>query len=178
MNYCSNCGASLNRYIPPGDDRPRYVCDECNTIHYENPKIVVGCIPEWKDRILLCKRSIEPRYGYWTAPAGFLENGETVVEGARRETLEEACAHVEILSPYALFDLTHVNQVYLIFRARLVEKKFKPGHESLEVKLFREEEIPWNQIAFLSIREALCLYFQDRSRGKFPLHTGTISPGQ
>jgi ADP-ribose pyrophosphatase YjhB (NUDIX family) len=176
MKYCSNCGATVNRCIPPGDDRSRYVCDECNTIHYENPKIVVGCIPEWKEKILLCRRSIEPCYGLWTAPAGFLENGETVAEGARREALEEACANVEILGPYTLFDLTHVNQVYLIFRARLIDKNFKPGHESLEVKLFAEKEIPWDEIAFLSIKETLRLYFHDKNIGKFPLHTGRISP--
>ncbi|MBW2029689.1 MAG: NUDIX hydrolase [Deltaproteobacteria bacterium] len=178
MKYCSTCGAPLNRRIPPGDDRPRFVCDKCHSIHYENPKIVVGCIPEWEQKILLCRRSIEPRYGFWTAPAGFLENGETVAEGARRETLEEACARVEIMDPYTLFDLTHVNQVYLMFKARLIDGRFGPGHESLEVKLFSEKEIPWDEIAFQSIKETLRLYFQDRAEGTFPLHTGRISPGQ
>lgn len=174
MNYCSNCGSPVDRRIPPGDDRLRYVCDACRTIHYENPKVVVGCIPEWDGRILLCRRAIEPRYGFWTAPAGFLETGETLYEGARRETLEEAGARVDVLEPFTLFDLIHVSQIYLIFRARLLDADFRPGSESLEVDLFAEKEIPWDEIAFTSIRESLRLYFQDRAAGNFTLHTGQI----
>lgn len=176
MNYCSHCGSPLARRIPPGDDRPRYICDACHRIHYENPKVVVGCIPEWEDRILLCRRAIEPRYGFWTVPAGFLETGESLAEGAQRETLEEARARVEILDPFTLCDLVHVGQVYLIYRARLLDLDFGPGEESLEVGLFSEDEIPWDEIAFTSIHESLRLYFLDRTAGNFSLHTGRILP--
>jgi len=137
---------------------------------------VVGCIPEWEDRLLLCRRAIEPRSGLWTIPAGFLENGETVTAGAKREAFEEARARVEILGLYTLFDLTHVHQVYLIFRARLLDQKYMAGEETAEVKLFEEKEIPWDEIAFPSIKKALRLYFQDRPTGVFPLHMGTIPP--
>jgi ADP-ribose pyrophosphatase YjhB (NUDIX family) len=171
-----NCGAPVKQRIPPGDDRSRFVCDSCGTIHYENPKIVVGCIPEWKDTILLCKRAIEPRYGWWTIPAGYLENGETLSEGAIRETMEEAGARVEILSLYTIFNLTHISQVYLLFRTRLLDLDFVPGKESLEVKLFEEKDIPWDRLAFTPIRETLRLYFQDRPRGVFPLHMGDTQP--
>lgn len=176
MNYCSHCGASVRPRVPPEDDRPRYVCDKCHTIHYENPKMVVGCIPEWEDKLLLCRRAIEPRSGLWTIPAGFLENGETVIEGAKREAFEEARARIEILGLYALFDLTHVQQVYLIFRARLLDQNYMAGEETAEVKLFGEKEIPWDDIAFPSIKKALRLYFEDRPTGVFPLRTGTIPP--
>jgi ADP-ribose pyrophosphatase YjhB (NUDIX family) len=176
MNYCSTCGAPVRSGVPPGDDRSRYVCDRCHTIHYENPKMVVGCIPEWEDKVLLCRRAIEPRSGLWTIPAGFLENGETVIEGAKREAFEEARARVDILGLYTLFDLTHVHQVYLIFRARLLDDNYMPGEETAEVKLFEEKEMPWDEIAFPSIKKALRLYFQDRPTGVFPLHTGTIPP--
>lgn len=176
MNYCSHCGAPVRLRIPAGDDRPRFVCDNCHTIHYQNPKMVVGCIPEREDKILLCRRAIEPRSGLWTIPAGFLENGETVIEGAKREAFEEARAKVEILSPYTLFDLTHINQVYLIFRARLLDHDYMPGEESVEVRLLEEEEIPWDDIAFPSIKKTLRLYFKDRPTGIFPIHMGTIHP--
>lgn len=176
MNYCSHCGAPLRLRIPAGDDRPRFVCDNCHTIHYQNPKMVVGSIPEREDKILLCRRAIEPRSGLWTIPAGFLENGETVIEGAKREAFEEARAKVEILSLYTLFDLTHINQVYLIFRARLLDHDYMPGEESVEVRLLEEEEIPWDDIAFPSIKKTLRLYFKDRPTGIFPIHMGTIHP--
>lgn len=178
MNYCSHCGSRVDQLVPPGDDRPRHVCTHCRTVHYQNPKVVVGCIPEWQDRILLCRRSIEPRSGLWTVPAGFLENGETVSEGAKREALEEALARVETLSLYTLFDLVHANQVYLIFRSRLLEPSYGPGKESLEVRLFLEKDIPWDEIAFTSITECLRLYFGDRPSGIFPLHIGRIPPPQ
>lgn len=176
MNFCMNCGAPVKQRIPPGDDRSRFVCDSCGTIHYENPKIVVGCIPEWGDTILLCRRAIEPRYGWWTIPAGYLENGESLSEGAIRETMEEAGARVEILSLYTIFNLTHINQVYLIFRTRLLDLDFVPGKESLEVRLFEEKDIPWDRLAFSPIRETLRLYFQDRPSGVFPLHMGDTQP--
>lgn len=176
MNYCSHCGSPLVSCIPDGDDRPRFVCERCKTVHYENPKLVVGCIATWKDGILFCRRAIEPRYGKWTLPAGFLENGETVAEGAKRETLEEAQARVAGLIPYTLYNLTFVNQVYLIFRGRLMDRNFAPGEESLEVCLFTEAEIPWDEIAFPVIRESLSLYVADLHVGVFPFHMGSIMP--
>lgn len=176
MNFCSNCGAPLTRRVPAGDDRLRSVCESCRTVHYVNPKIVVGCIPEWGEKILMCRRAIEPRAGLWTIPAGFLEQGETVADGAAREALEEAVAEVEILSLYTLFDLPHIGQVYLVFRARLIDGNYGAGHESREARLFAEEDIPWDEIAFPSIEESLRLYFKDRRAGEFPLHMGRIPP--
>lgn len=174
MNFCSQCGSGLSYRIPEGDDRPRFVCDHCQIIHYENPKMVVGCIPEWGDRILFCRRAIEPRYGKWTIPAGFLEKGETVAAGAARETYEEAGTKVEALQPFALYNLTFIGQVYLMFRGRMVDGEYRAGDESLEAKLFREEEVPWDTLAFPVIRETLRLYFQDRAKGNFFFHTGEI----
>jgi len=174
MNYCSQCGAEVGVRVPEGDNRPRYVCGACGTIHYQNPKVVVGSIPEWEDRILLCRRAIEPRLGLWTLPAGFMERGETTQDGAARETLEEARARVEVLGLYTLFNLPHIDQVYLLFRGRLLDLDFGPGPESLEVRLFREEEIPWGGLAFAVVKETLKLYFADRSRGGFALRSGDI----
>lgn len=174
MNYCSNCGQTLQLSIPPADDRPRYWCDGCGIIHYENPRMVVGCIPESNGRLLLCRRAIEPCYGKWTLPAGYLENGETVSEGAVREAYEEARARVEIVAPYVLFNICYVNQVYLMFRARLMDSDFAPGSESLEVRLFSEADIPWDEMAFTVIRETLSRYCQDRPSGRFPFHLGDI----
>jgi len=176
MKYCSNCGARVTSRIPSGDDRPRFVCDACQSIHYENPKIVVGSIPERGDRILLCRRAIKPRLGKWTLPAGYLENGESLVEAAKREAYEEARARLTDLTPYALFNLTFVNQVYVIFRCRLVDHDYRPGAESSEVRLLAEHEIPWDQMAFSSIRETLKRYFRDRKKGAFPLHMADIAP--
>jgi ADP-ribose pyrophosphatase YjhB (NUDIX family) len=176
MNFCSRCGSRLDFLTPPGDDRPRHVCPACGRIHYINPKLVVGCVAEWEYRILLCQRAIEPRYGKWTLPAGFLEAGETAAEGARRETLEEARAKVDIIAPYTLLNLTFVNQVYIMFRARLIDGAFGAGSESLAVGLFEEREIPWDDLAFETVRETLRLYFEDRVAGRFPLHMIDISP--
>jgi len=175
MNYCSNCGQPLTYHIPPGDDRSRYLCESCGTIHYQNPTMVVGCIPEMEDKILFCRRAIEPCNGKWTLPAGYLENGETVSAGARRETFEEARARVEILAPYALYNICYVNQIYLMFRARLLDRNFRPGSESLEVSLFSETEIPWDEIAFRVIEKTLIQYFKDRATGLFPFHIGNIT---
>ena len=136
MKFCSHCGATVTHKIPAGDALPRYVCDACDTIHYQNPRMVAGCIPEWEDKILLCRRAIEPRHGLWTVPAGYMENGETLAAGAARETLEEACARVEIGALYAVYNIPHVNQVYLLFRARLLDLDFKPGDETLEFSSF------------------------------------------
>ena len=174
MNYCSHCGAAVQIKVPDGDNRPRYICRECESIHYQNPKIVVGCIPVWEDRILLCRRAIEPRSGLWTLPAGFMENGETTQEGAARETMEEANARVDVGRLYALFNLPHIDQVYMLFHSQLLDLDFSPGAESLEVNLFREEEIPWDEIAFPVVRETLKLFFTDAGNSGFPLRGGTI----
>ncbi|HEY7744624.1 MAG TPA: NUDIX hydrolase [Burkholderiales bacterium] len=174
MKFCSNCGAPLALRVPAGDTLPRHVCDACQTIHYQNPRMVVGCIAEWEDRILLCRRAIEPRHGLWTVPAGYMENGETTFQGAMRETLEEANARVEIGSVYALYNIPHISQVYILFRARLLDTDVRPGAETLEVRLFAEPEIPWDRIAFASVRNALTHYFEDRRRGEYPFHMGTI----
>lgn len=174
MKYCSHCGAEVEVRVPEGDNRPRHVCIICSTVHYQNPKIVVGCIPVWEQQILLCRRAIEPRYGLWTVPAGFMENGETSQQGAARETLEEACAQVEVEGLYTLFNLPHINQVYLLFRSRLLDLDFAAGEESLEVRLFDEQEIPWEKLAFPVIKESLKLYYADRETGKYPLRSGTI----
>ncbi len=174
MNYCSHCGAPVSHKIPDGDNRQRYVCNACGAIHYQNPRMVVGCLPEWDNQVLLCRRAIEPRHGLWTLPAGFMENGESTVEGAARETLEEAGARVEILDLYSLFSLPDIDQVYLLFRARLLDLDFAPGEESLEVRLFREHEIPWDELAFRTVESTLRLYFEDARRGDFKLRIGNI----
>ena len=176
MKFCSNCGAAVQLRVPPGDTLPRHVCDACHTIHYQNPRMVVGCIPEWEDRILLCRRAIEPRHGLWTVPAGYMENGETTFHGALRETLEEANARVEIGPLYALYNIPHINQVYILFRARLLDLDVSPGAETLEVRLFTENEIPWDGIAFASVRNTLTHYYQDRRNGVYQFHLGTIEP--
>ena len=174
MKYCSNCGQTVTRRTPPGDDRLRFYCESCGVVHYQNPNLVVGCIPETEDQILLCRRSIEPSYGKWTLPAGYLENGESVAAGAKRETLEEATARVEILAPYALYNICHVDQIYLMFRARLKDKGFQAGRESLEVKLFNQDDIPWEEIAFRVINATLIQYFDDRRTGRFSFFVENI----
>jgi ADP-ribose pyrophosphatase YjhB (NUDIX family) len=176
MKFCSNCGASVALKVPPGDSLPRHVCDACNTIHYQNPRLVVGCIAEWEDRILLCRRGIEPRYGLWTVPAGYMENGETTVQGAARETLEEANARVEVGPLFALFNIPHISQVYMLFRARMLDADFSAGAETLEARLFTETDIPWDEIAFATVRQTLNHYYGDRKRGEFQFHMGTIEP--
>ena len=174
MKYCSNCATPVELRVPEGDTLPRYVCSACSVIHYQNPKMVVGCIPEWEDKILLCRRAIEPRHGWWTLPAGFMENAETLAQAAARETLEEANARVEMGALYAIYNLPHINQVYILFRARLLDLDFKPGIESLDVRLFSETEIPWEEMAFRAIRDPLKRYFEERRQGQFGFHMGTI----
>ena len=174
MKYCSHCGESVALKVPEGDTLPRYVCAQCGAIHYQNPKIVAGCIPEWEDKILLCRRAIEPRHGLWTLPAGFMENGETTSEAAIRETLEEANARVELKHFYSLFNLPHINQVYILFRAQLQDLEYGPGSESLEVKLFHLHEIPWEQLAFTVIKETLKLYVDDAAKRQFHTYSGDI----
>lgn len=176
MNFCNSCGGRLVHSTPRDDDRPRHVCSGCGVVHYLNPKMVTGCLVSWKDSVLLCKRAIEPRRGFWTVPAGFMELDETVEQGAVRETWEEARARVEVLAPYSLFNLPHVNQVYLIFRARLIRPEFEPGPESEDVGLFDEDSIPWGDLAFGTVRQTLRFYVEDRKRGRYPLRFGTIAP--
>ena len=174
MNYCSSCGSAVARRVPNGDNRERFVCDACGTIHYQNPKIVTGCLPIHGDQVLLCRRAIQPRQGLWTLPAGFLENGETSTEGAARETKEEACANVAIEGLYTVFNLPHISQVYMFFRASLLDLDFAPGFESTDVRLFREAEIPWNELAFPVVRDTLEHYFRDRPTGIYPVRVGDI----
>ena len=163
MKYCSNCGDRVAQKVPEGDTRTRWVCGACEIVHYQNPKIVVGCVPEIDGRILLCRRAIEPRYGYWTVPAGFMEIGETIAEGAARETLEEACAEVEIGHLFASVDVPEAGQVHLFFTARLLGD-FAAGHETLEAELYSRDEIPWDDIAFRSGHFALKKYVDDAGR--------------
>ena len=174
MKYCSRCGKPVVLKIPADDNRERFVCDHCDAIHYQNPRIVVGCLPVHDDRILLCLRAIEPRKGYWTLPAGFMENGETCVQGAQRETLEEACATVSNLRLYTMFDLPHISQVYLFYLASLDHGKFGVGAETLESGLFRIEDIPWDRIAFPVVTQTLRFFIDDRERGEFPLRNEVI----
>ncbi|ATE60639.1 NUDIX hydrolase [Thauera sinica] len=174
MKFCSSCGAPVRLRIPSGDSLPRHVCDQCGTIHYRNPKVVVGALAEWEDRILLCRRAIEPRYGAWTLPAGFMENEESTAQAAARETWEEACAHIELGAMYTLIDVPHISQVHIIYRARLLDLDFRPGDESLEVALFGEKDIPWDRIAFRTIALTLQHYFDDRRKGAWPFHNLVI----
>lgn len=178
MNYCSNCGAPATRRVPPGDSLPRDVCDACGSIHYVNPKLVLGTIPVWEEggraRLLLCRRAIEPRYGYWTLPAGFMENGETAGEAAARETREEAGANIELLAAYSMISVPTVNQVHVFYRARLLDLEFKPGVESLEVALFEEAKLPWKQIAFRTVGLTLKHWTADHARGAFGFHAEDI----
>ena len=174
MNFCSQCGSPVTSRVPPGDDRTRHVCDSCGTIFYSNPKIVAGCIPQWNEQLLLCRRAIEPRSGLWTLPAGFMENGESTDQAAARETLEEANARVEMGKLFAYLNIPALNQVYVIFLARLLDLDFSAGAESLEVRLFHEHEIPWEEIAFPSIERALRLYFRDRRGDGFGVHMADI----
>lgn len=187
MKFCSECAHPVTLAIPEGDNRPRYVCSHCHTIHYQNPKLVIGSIPVWEQpgaaagaplQVLLCKRAIEPRYGYWTLPAGFMENEETTGQAALRETDEEAGADVELGPLFTLLNVAHVHQVHLFYRARLRKRDFAPGIESLDVRLFTEDEIPWDELAFPTIRTTLELFFADavkvREGGSYGFHSCDI----
>ena len=164
MNYCPNCGGPLERRVPPGDNRPRDLCNRCGEIVYENPRMIVGSVTEWGDRIVLCRRAIEPRRGLWTLPAGFLENGETSTEGARRESTEEIGAEVTVGDPLILINLPRIHQMHLFYRSRLEAWPEHPGHETLEVASFGEDDLPWSEVAFPSVRLALEYYWQERLR--------------
>ena len=163
IKYCPSCGATVSYRIPEDDNRERAVCDACNTIHYRNPLVVVGCVAERDGKVLLCKRSIEPRYGRWTVPAGFMELGESLAEGAARETLEEACATVEIGHLFASIDVVDAGQVHIFFTGKLVSD-YAAGSESLDARLFTKDEIPWDELAFSSGRFALERYFEDQGQ--------------
>ena len=173
--HCKTCGAPVAYRVPIDDNRERATCTACGTIHYENPLNVVGTLPVWEDRVLLCRRAIEPRHGLWTLPAGFLELGETVEAGALRETDEEAGARVELEGLYTLLDVVRVGQVHFFYRARLLDTDFAPGPETIEARLFTEDEIPWDEIAFRTVRETLRYYFADRRAGRYVLHTASIA---
>lgn len=179
MKYCSECASPVTLLIPPDDNRPRFVCKHCGVIHYQNPKMVVGSIPVWErdgeTRILLCRRAIEPRYGYWTLPAGFMENSETTSEAASRETFEEAGARVKLHELFSLLNVPHVHQVHMFYRATLLDLEYQAGTESLEVELFSEQDIPWNEIAFPTVAHTLQFFFADHARikregGAYSLH--------
>ena len=176
MNYCTQCGAKVELRVPEGDSHLRHVCPQCGEIHYLNPKLVIGCIAEWEDRILLCRRAIEPRYGLWTLPAGFMENGESTIQAALRETFEEACARVSIEQLFALVNIPHISQVHLFYRGRMLDIDFGAGEESLETMLFAESQIPWDALAFNSVALCLKAYFADRRAGSFKFHETALPP--
>jgi len=178
IKFCSHCGSGVVHRVPVGDSLTRAVCDACGHIQYLNPKIVVGCLPVYGERILLCKRAIEPRYGLWTLPAGFMENNESAAEGAAREAMEEANAHVEIEDLYTVYSIPHISQVYMMFRARLLDPYVSPGLESLEVKLVTADEIPWEELAFAMVKRTLTHYLEDRATGVFVPRFGDIRPPQ
>lgn len=175
MKFCPHCGSLLRQGIPEGDDRLRHICDACETIHYQNPKLIAGCIPVWEGRILLCKRAIEPRKGFWTLPAGFMELGETIAQAAEREAHEEANVEVAIGDIFTIFNLPHISQVYVFFRAEMLSEKFSSGAESLETRLFDEDEIPWQDISFETVHRSLQFFLADRRAGEFRMRIQDIA---
>jgi len=174
MNFCSQCGNPVEHKIPQGDNRLRYVCTSCDFIHYQNPRIIAGCIAEFDNKILLCKRAIEPRHGLWTLPAGFMENQETTLQAAQRETIEEANAKLNNTRLFCTLSIPHISQVYMMYRGELVDGFAKPGIESLETQLYSEADIPWNKLAFPVIKESLQLYFADKHDGQFRVYNGEM----
>jgi ADP-ribose pyrophosphatase YjhB (NUDIX family) len=175
IQHCKACGNGVRYEVPADDNRERAVCTVCKAIHYENPINVVGTVPAWGDQVLLCRRNIEPRHGFWTLPAGFMEMGETSAEGALRETIEEAGAHVEMQGLYTVLNVVRVAQVHLYYRARLLDTEFAPGPETIEAQLFREDEVPWDELAFRTVRETLKCWFADHRRGQFGTHCVDIA---
>ena len=176
IRYCTRCGAGVSFIVPAGDSLPRHVCPACGHIHYENPRLVVGCVAEYDGCILLCRRAIEPRLGFWTLPAGFMENGETTADAARRETWEEAGARIIVDAPFAMISIAHINQVHLFYRGHLATEEYSAGEESLEVALFRPESIPWPEISFHSVGVCLERYLADRARGEYRFHESELPP--
>jgi ADP-ribose pyrophosphatase YjhB (NUDIX family) len=174
MKFCTSCGSSVALKVPEGDDRERFVCTSCESIHYVNPRVIVGCVPIYEGRVLLCKRAIEPRLGYWTLPAGFMENGETTPQGAARETWEEVRARVSQLELYRVYDVPYISQVYMFYRCEVDGGSFGVGPESLESALYTEDQIPWDEIAFPPVRETLRDYFEDEKSGHFPARVSAI----
>lgn len=174
MNYCSVCATPVTQQIPAGDNRLRFVCGSCQTVHYHNPKIVAGCIPEWDGQILLCRRAIEPKSGLWTFPAGFMEIGESTEQAAVRETFEEAQAQVERISLFAVLSVPNIGQAHLVFRGPMHSPDFGVGEESLEVQLFSLAAIPWDAIAFPVVKDVLRRYVADVTRGAFQVHVATL----
>ncbi|MDE2275507.1 MAG: NUDIX hydrolase [Burkholderiales bacterium] len=174
IQHCRVCGTAVAYRVPSGDNRERAVCPACGEIHYENPINVVGTVPVWGEQVLLCRRNIEPRYGLWTLPAGFLELGESAAEGALRETVEEAGARIELQSLYTLLNVVRVGQVHLFYRARMLDTTLAPGPETIEARLFGEQEVPWAELAFGTVRRTLEHFFADRRRGDFGFHEGAI----
>lgn len=176
IQHCKQCGAAVVYRLPDdGDTKERAVCTACNTVHYENPLNVVGTVPIWKDKVLLCLRNIEPRRNKWTLPAGFMELNETTAEGAARETVEEAGAQFEMQEIFSLLNVPRVGQVHLFYRARLLSDQFDPGPETVEARLFTEAEIPWDELAFRTVKETLERFFADRRDGRFGFHTIDIT---
>lgn len=173
--HCKTCGAPVQYRIPADDNRERASCDQCGAVHYENPVNVVGTLPIWGERVLLCRRNIEPRLGFWTLPAGFLELGETTEAGAVRETDEEAGARVEMQGLYTVLNVVRAGQVHFFYRARLLDTDFAPGPETIEARLFDEAEVPWDELAFRTVKTTLQCFFDDRRRGQFQLHCADIA---
>ena len=175
IKHCRECGAPVLYQVPVDDNRERATCTACATIHYENPLNVVGTVPFWGDQVLLCRRNIEPRHGFWTLPAGFMELGETLADGAIRETVEEAGAHIELRGLFSILNVVKVGQVHVFYRAELLDTAFDPGPETIEARLFRRDEIPWHDLAFRTVKVTLERYFEDRERGQFGLHCADIA---
>lgn len=174
MKFCPECGAPVLWSVPDGDHFFRHVCTACATVHYSNPKLVVGAVACWQNRVLLCQRAIEPRRGFWTLPAGFMENQETTAQAAVRETLEEACAHITPEGLFALINIPRISQVHLVYRAQLTTLEYAPGQESLAVGLFEEEKIPWDALAFQTTSIALRHFFADQKRGCFGFYSENL----
>ena len=174
FKHCKACGGAVKYFVPADDNRERAVCTVCANVHYENPLNVVGTLPVWGDQVLLCRRNIEPRHGFWTLPAGFMELGETAAEGALRETIEEAGARVEMQGLYTVLNVVRVGQLHMFYRARLLDTDFAPGPETIEAQLFDEADVPWDELAFRTVRETLKRYFDDRKRGQFDVHCADV----
>lgn len=170
QKFCSQCGGTITHRIPPEDNRVRDVCERCGAVHYQNPRNVVGVLPIWGDKVLLCRRAIEPRYDKWTLPAGFMELGETTAQGALRETQEEAGAQIELGPLYTVIDVPHAEQVHFFYLAKVLSEELFPGPESLEAAFFTLQDIPWNELAFRTVSSTLECYVQDRETGVFPVH--------